>query len=624
MHRVVVLRRESEGDLKLKLKVEVEYDTWPSCFRRVNESRSRTSSRNQRPFLHASLCYHRHDFTRYKPCLYIHIHTQAPYLIHISIHHLVARICDWQAVHFATDKAYQHIHTQHTYTPPCSLSPPLYSALAYLPSKLDFESIRLAPSQHRLSTLVVYLYSALHSTFSDLLVSSACQHSSLLQTIEQTDSSPATTIIMLATMRPAQHYPQGHINDSRSTSRNSNHSNTNSPSLDRATPSNLSRSNSGHSNGKKAPSSSATAGSSSRSTKKASQLSNEVEVEAIKVIKPGLITLSKPLNGGGNKASAGIGGAKAPKASRKKKGPALLDEIKGNEEEMLSRSAPASSKGGQDEWDMPAHRAEGSAADAPLNWQQEMIASTPDKKKPGKKAAGSKNNAAHSQAAAPAKDSLTWQQELLGANKPRGPTFDVFADARDVATFGGTSGDERRKEPKGKKQGGASSAGNRKRAGSVGEIATHLPSKPSPSAHGLPSIPIMSSSQSGSIPKQESAMPTTPNGKFAYAGPNFHNSPSPASLPVPKFLQQRSNGGAEMTKSGSTLFAKEAMMRRAANDSRISNDGDTSTSSEEREDDNKEMKRSIRGVTAPPEMQTENRQSEQTIESLLAKMLSSG
>lgn len=414
---------------------------------------------------------------------------------------------------------------------------------------------------------------------------------------------------MLATMRPVQHYPQGHITDSRSTSRNSNYS---TPSLNRATPSNLSRSNSGDSNGRKAPPTSAGGAMSSKSNKKASQLSNEVE--AVKMTKPGLITLSKPLNGGGKKAGEGT---KGPKPSRKKKGPAVFDEIKGNEEDMLSRSAPTSSRAGQDEWDMPTHRAEGAAAEAPLNWQQEMIASTPDRKKPGKKAAGGQKNASPAQAAATAKDSLTWQQELLGSNKARGPTFDVFADARDVATFGGTSGDERRKEPKGKKQSGA---GNRKRAGSAGEMATHLPSKP---AHGIPSIPIMSSSQSGPVSKQESGMPTTPNGKFAYAGPNFHNSPSPASLPVPKFLQQRGNGGSEMTKSPSTLFAKEAMMRRAANGSGFSNDGDTSISSEERDDDNDEMKRSIRGVTAPPEMQTENRRPEQTIESLLARMLSS-
>jgi hypothetical protein len=407
---------------------------------------------------------------------------------------------------------------------------------------------------------------------------------------------------MLATMRPIQHYQQTHIGDSRSTSRNSNYSNNGSPSLNRATPGKLSRTNSGDSSGSH-HSKKATSGAAAKKPAAHSSLSNEVE--AVKMTKPGLITLSKPLNGGGSKkASTSAEGAKAAKGPRKKKGPALLDDIKGSED-MLSRSAPAASKDTQGEWDMPAHRATGAAAEAPLNWQQEMIASTPEKKKTGKKAAGSKHPSVQSQATgAASKESLTWQQELLGSNKPRGPTFDVFADARDVATFG-TDGEGPRKESKGKKQ-----SGGRKRAESVGERAAHLPSKPVLVQNNNPVVKN----------RQESGIPTTPNGKFAYAGPNFHNSPSPASLPVPKFLQQRGSG--DMTKSNSSQFAKEAMMRRAANGSGLSNDGDTSISSEEGAEED-QTKRSTRGATAPPEMQTEDRSSSRTIEDLLAKLMRS-
>lgn len=78
-----------------------------------------------------------------------------------------------------------------------------------------------------------------------------------------------------------------------------------------------------------------------------------------------------------------------------------------------------------------------------------------------------------------------------------------------------------------------------------------------------------------------------------------------------------------MQKSSSSLFAREAMARQA------SNDGDNSTSSEEWEEDQK--KRSIRGVTAPPELQggandtsDTGDQRSVTIESLLAKMMRPG
>lgn len=438
---------------------------------------------------------------------------------------------------------------------------------------------------------------------------------------------------MLATMRPVQqHFQQNSNTSSRSASRNSNHSNHGSPSLSPSRPASarMSQANSNRS------ATNSTAGT-NRSGKKTAPSLLANEVEAVKQTKPGLITLSKPLHStdkkakkqfnssSGNEGSGGEG-AKTIRSQRKKKAADPIDAIKAGDVDVLSRSAPTMAS--QDGWDMPTHRAGGGATEVPLNWQQQMVASTPEKKK-GKKAAGN-NVMAKALSAQPAKDSLTWQQELLGSNKPRGPTFDVFADSKDEATFG-TAGERRSaKEAKPKKKGGVGGAGggggsdattaggNRKRAGSVGDVT-----KIAFPGYNLPSKPQnISSSQSGHDFAPDHALPSTPKGKFAYAGPNFHNSPSPASLPVPKFLQQKGSGG-DMQKSSSSLFAREAMARQA------SNDGDNSTSSEEWEEDQK--KRSIRGVTAPPELQggandtsDTGDQRSVTIESLLAKMMRPG
>ena len=435
---------------------------------------------------------------------------------------------------------------------------------------------------------------------------------------------------MLAAMRPVQHYQQvSHAGHERSASRTSNHSNNDSPS---ASPSRGSHGKQGEKGQR---------GGASRSSKKAasSSLSKEVETaQAIEQTKPGLITLSKPLDGNDKKArgrnqqttgssSAAAGDEEAaqstrPRTQRKKKLAPGVEEIKGADAEMLSRSAPTAHSSSQDHWDMPTGaRGEERGVEAPLTWQQQMIgsmqpASTPDRKKTGKKAAGKKP------AATPTKETLTWQQELLSSNKSRGPSYDVFADAKDEATFG-SQGEDRRNPTGPKKQvGGGRGGAGRQRADSVGEM--RLQAK-GPAFSGIPGAPLSSSMSGPNLSGIDRQPPSTPNNKFAYAGPNFHNSPSPATLPVPKFLQPKGGAGAgETAKLPNSPFAREAMLRSAANESGQSNDGDASTSSEEWEEDMK--RRSVRGVTAPPELQSSGNEGDRsiTIESLLAKMMRAG
>lgn len=454
---------------------------------------------------------------------------------------------------------------------------------------------------------------------------------------------------MLATMRPAQLHPNPQVGHSRNVSRNSNNNGSapNSAAPSRPSSVKLSRSNSNRSNtsnGEKHSNISGNAKVAKATSKKAPTSALVNEVQPVTQNTPGLITLSRPLGESSNKKARATDTAVDPAAKtsrpQRKKKAAAIDEAS-----LLSSSAPAAQGNGKSEWSMPVHRVED---EEPLTWQQQLINSTtssttPEKKKSTKKGANKKaaaNIASATEISATAKESLTWQQELLGSNKPRGPTFDVFADARDEATFGGGSANERQ-GAEGQSRGNRKKqqqpqVGGRKRADSAGESRLRSLVKSKSMAAGLPSAPqapISDLHKSGSFAGAiNSKAPSTPDSKLAYAGPNFHNSPSAASLPVPKFLQQRtgsSGSGDIISKPPSSPFARDAIIRNAVKGggggSGVSNDGDNSNSSEE---DNDDLKRSTRGATAPPELQQsqvngQDRRS-MTIQSLMAKLMMPG
>lgn len=163
---------------------------------------------------------------------------------------------------------------------------------------------------------------------------------------------------------------------------------------------------------------------------------------------------------------------------------------------------------------------------AALTWQQQLLlnaAPTSESrkkniKKKEKQVAGKANNVHEAKKSeAVSTSNKTWQQVQMEAEKSRAMTSDVFADARDIQTFGDSSTGSI-KVPRGKK---AARGTDRQRADSMGEISAR-------------------SVQQHQTRRQQThsnvtVAPSTPD-KNAYAGPNFHNSPSPASLPVPKFL----------------------------------------------------------------------------------------
>ncbi|PWN32062.1 uncharacterized protein FA14DRAFT_162334 [Meira miltonrushii] len=317
-----------------------------------------------------------------------------------------------------------------------------------------------------------------------------------------------------------------------------------------------------------------------------------------KQLAPGLLSLSKPIDEFQDSddaeksssttskkqlkkkkqvaASADPSSVAAPNASVKPRKKALaIDEIKADENQ-LSRSAPDSHS--SSDWDMPqsTKAAKDANSNAALTWQQQLLNSQApksaslEKKKGGKKdkatnpSVKSKGSQAVDVSKNEASSALTWQQELFGSNnKARGPAFDVFADERDAMTFGGNASGQPPNKGGKKKQ--------RQRADSLGDIDLHNNHN---AAHGRPSKPKNSTHSSsvhlganGSSSSPSSGPPTTPN-KLAYAGPNFHNSPSPASLPVPKFLQSKNGGVVNGTgmnpsmsanaTSNSSLFAREA------------------------------------------------------------------
>lgn len=432
-----------------------------------------------------------------------------------------------------------------------------------------------------------------------------------------------------------------------------------------------------------------------------------------KQIAPGLLSLSKPLDEYQDSdeaekstssiskkqskkkkhaASADTCASNAPKAianpsAKAKKKPLAIDEIKA-EENQLSRSAPDSHS--SLDWDMPQSAKASKDVNSALTWQQQLFNSqapksaTLEKRKGGKRERGAAPSSAKSKSAQVLNDSknetssaLTWQQELFGSNeKIRGPAFDVFADERDALTFGGNT-PPRNPGKEGKKK-------QRQRADSLGDLHLHnqgVAQARSNKSKGSANSPFVHLGANEASSSPSSGPPTTPN-KLAYAGPNFHNSPSPASLPVPKFLQSKNASGGNGTgisssmsanaTSNSSLFAREAQAQNQQiyqqsqptyhhppplmyqnppfsqntvpyNHSFQHAEPNVSNSSRSSEDDqdantSHSLSRFTRGVTAPPELPSTpfmngtgdgsvigaDHHRNETIENLLAKMMRPG
>ncbi|WFD05007.1 hypothetical protein MVES1_000332 [Malassezia vespertilionis] len=159
-----------------------------------------------------------------------------------------------------------------------------------------------------------------------------------------------------------------------------------------------------------------------------------------------------------------------------------------------------------------------SAAPSGLTWQQEMMtksfhtAPRHQEKRAGqpKQPATQKQNIKKCDTVdSTPVAAMTWQQQMLRQGARRGPTFDHPADARDAQTFGGANKKaaagtmERRKG----KNGAKNSASDGKNGAKGNAYDAKMPATP-----------------------RKGAMPD-----IAYAGPTFHNSPSAASLPAPRF-----------------------------------------------------------------------------------------
>lgn len=138
-----------------------------------------------------------------------------------------------------------------------------------------------------------------------------------------------------------------------------------------------------------------------------------------------------------------------------------------------------------------------------LTWQQELLTQSwkADRKKSKPKPKKKDNPTAKK--AEPVSTGLTWQQELFQQGRRPGATFDHAENAKDVETFGATNA-------KSKQQ------------------STQTP-KPQKNKN----VP-----KKGKSPKAPETPSKTSSMPFAYAAPVFHNSPSAASLPAPRFLSR--------------------------------------------------------------------------------------
>ncbi|WFD18835.1 hypothetical protein MCAP1_001046 [Malassezia caprae] len=159
----------------------------------------------------------------------------------------------------------------------------------------------------------------------------------------------------------------------------------------------------------------------------------------------------------------------------------------------------------------PNDNATAGGAPSQMTWQQQMMSQSwsqaPRKKKEKTEVPSKKKDKPKSPTAEKASSHMTWQQELFQQSKRAGPTFDHAADARDVQTFGGETARTKASQP------GAAGTPERRKNGKAkgGNKNARGPNTPK--------------KEQGSAP-------------VAYAGPTFHNSPSAASLPTPKFASR--------------------------------------------------------------------------------------
>lgn len=311
---------------------------------------------------------------------------------------------------------------------------------------------------------------------------------------------------------------------------------------------------------------------SSKSTADAAASRGKEVAQQVQQKVPGLLTLSRPIEESTDAAASTSSRSKAKKKAgqngntasgsngkgsqpRKKKGAATGtagDDRQPPSPSMLSKSAPVSASNlaakssENDGWKKAIGGEEGgsSTESSALTWQQQLMAGdarnspSPSTKKGSKGASKKSRNATPAAPAAQEKDSLTWQQALMGSGKPRGPTFDVFADARDAATFGSSGASTPTGMPP---HGGpgyvaghkktVAAKGRRQRSDSLGEASMLGVHHNGDHKRGASTGAAV---QLGAKAAASADNPSTPN-KLAYAGPNFHNSPSPASLPMPKF-----------------------------------------------------------------------------------------
>ena len=187
----------------------------------------------------------------------------------------------------------------------------------------------------------------------------------------------------------------------------------------------------------------------------------------------------------------------------------------------------------------------------PLTWQQELLTQTwkPNRKSEKPKSATGSNPArgkrkdklpsASSNVAAPSSamtasgttpptpssSGLTWQQELFQQSKRPGPTYDRAETAKDMETFG-TQGSKLSKPTNTK----VSADRNKSKNASKGKNKNLTKLRDSQTPMTPSKIPISTKVSSSSSPL---------SAPLAYAGPEFHNSPSAASLPTPRFTQSR-------------------------------------------------------------------------------------
>lgn len=452
---------------------------------------------------------------------------------------------------------------------------------------------------------------------------------------------------MIAAMRPSHAHSTAPSVHSRPSSRNSSHASA--PAV--ASPSTQSKN-------EKLAAKAATnvangvSGKKASAAKKAAKAQQQTEVSKSNPT-PGLITLTKPMSEE-MQASKQLVGASKPKKGKEAKfaaDEAVATPIKTSRskksrsspradasEMLLSKSAPSAPLAHAQR---PAQNKQSDAMESSsgLTWQQEMFKNTskpnadsngngPRRNKKGNQhGVHTKHdgNLAHPQKVQDGRDSpaLTWQQELLGAKKRTGPHFDVFADARDVETFGaddgsvqssghaqgkggkrrpraGSFGSGGQKNGKGAQKGrgndvplhiddlfesaksdgiskSKSAQSQRNNAGNAAHLHTQYPSHGAP-IHIAPSTPVKKANNGN---QQHPAVAAA----IAYAGPNFHNSPSPASLPAPKF-QNRGKNSSELDRGSmrpSSLAAGSS--------------GDSGAS-----DDEVELTRGVRSTTAPAEM----------------------